>query len=89
MTEKNKFAEGKISATRSVAFEVLGYRNELVVPSLINVLQQAQHNEHRYGEEGENSRQPVWFKETAIFVYPLGFYDSYRISPLWYRFASS
>lgn len=55
MFNKNEFAEGQTICNEigAAVLEVLGDKRGFAVQSLINVLQDAQHDRHSYDEESE------------------------------------
>lgn len=59
MSDKNEFAEGEAICNEigGAILEVLGDKREFAVQSLIDVLQDAQHDGHSYGEEREKGME--------------------------------
>lgn len=59
MSDKNEFAEGKAICNEigGAVLEVLGNKREFAVQSLIDFMQNAQHDGNNYGEEREKGME--------------------------------
>lgn len=59
MSKQNEFAEGKAICNEigGAVLEILARKQELAVQSLIDVLQEAQKDEHCYGAEREEGME--------------------------------
>jgi len=59
MSDKNEFAEGKAVCNEigGAVLEVLGQKREFAVQSLIDILQEIQHDGYSYDEEREKGME--------------------------------
>ncbi|WP_278495538.1 hypothetical protein [Pantoea vagans] len=59
MSDKNEFAEGKAICNEigGAVLEVLGQKREFAVQSVIDILQETQHDGHSYDEEREKGME--------------------------------
>ncbi len=59
MSEKDEFSEAKAICNEigGAVLEVLAHKREFAVQSLIDIMQEAQHDGHSYGEEREKGME--------------------------------